>query len=556
MNHNTPFLTPIDRLKHWQSEQPNAPYLHQPIGQKMHIYTWQRVADEVSRMAKHLSKLPANSQVAIISLNCAHWMMADWAIQMAGHVSVPIYPTASQKSMRYILKHAEVAAVFVGKLFDQAHVLEVLDSETKVMSIYQPIDGLPFWDVVVAKESQMGSPANPAATDLMSIVYTSGTTGDPKGVMVSYGAVSTSMYLIKDRIEVGPSDRFVSYLPLAHVAERMAVEMSSLYKGSQVYFVRSLDSFAQDVKRANPTIFFGVPRIWHKMRAAIEDKLGGHERCEQLMAMPVIGWLLKKMIVRGLGFQHMRFALCAAASVPKSLLAWYHDLGFKLNEAYGMTESCGLSHMTKNEDQILGSVGKPLSRCECQISDQGEVWIRNPSVMMGYYKKPELTAETVDEAGWLHTGDLGYIDDDGYLYITGRIKDIFKTSKGKYVAPLPIEHHVQRALGLDHVVLMGDGLGQPVMVVSTHEAPLASDFSKRCEDMLVFLQSNLESHEKPSHLFITNEAWLPENGLLTPTLKMQRPNLEQHFMPKVSPFLSKPGVHHLDETASSVVNQD
>lgn len=547
MTPQTPFERPIDRLNHWAKSQGNTPYLHQPIDGQCHVFSWQQVIDEVSRMAQYLDRLPQGSRLAIISLNCAHWMMADWAIQMAGHVSVPIYPTASEKTIQYILDHAEVQALFVGKLFDVESMMNLLPHNLTKISIYQAIDGLPFWDDLVAQNSPISTIPNAGQDDLMSIVYTSGTTGEPKGVMIHYGAVSASMALIKERIEVGTTDRFVSYLPLAHVAERMAVQMASLYKGSQVFFVRSLDYFVKDVKRAQPTIFFGVPRIWYKFKVAIETKLGGPVMAEKMLNWPVVGGVLKKLIIRGLGFSQLRLALCAAAAVPKSLLTWYQDLGIKLNEAYGMTESCGLSHMTRIEDTILGSVGQPLPTCECQISDQGEVWIRNPAVMKGYFKQPELTAETVDADGWLHTGDLGHVDDDGYLYITGRIKDIFKTAKGKYVAPIPVERMIQKQLGLDYVILMGDGLGQPVVVVSIHEYNMPMDFDHQCEALLVYLQKHAESHAAPSHLFISDNAWLPENGLVTPTLKMQRPNLEAHYLPKIEKHLAKPGVYWLSQ---------
>jgi len=245
-----------------------------------------------------------------------------------------------------------------------------------------------------------------------------------------------------------------------------------------------------------------------------------------------LGGALKRALVKKLGFQDVRYALCAAAAINEDVLVWYDNLGLKLNEAYGMSETCGLSHMVKQSQACTGSVGQVIAGCECQLADDGEVLLRNPAMMDGYYKQPELTAATIDAAGWLHTGDLGVINDDGYLFITGRVKDIFKTSKGKYVAPSPIEQRWQSVLDIEHVILMGNGFAQPFLVVSTHETDYAAEPSallKSCQEALKIINPTLEMQERISHVFISSTPWDPENGLLTPTLKMKRASLEQHY---------------------------
>ena len=365
--------------------------------------------------------------------------MADLAIQMAGHVSIPIYPTASADTVAKILEHSESKAVFVGKMFEPERAPELIPEGYDCLGIYHRYPMWPSWQQMVHDQSPLKSPVARQPDDLLSIIYTSGTTGDPKGVMVSYRAVQAAMQLVRSIIVITQEDRFVSYLPLAHVAERMAVECGSLYNGAQVSFIRSLDTFTEDVKNARPTIFFGVPRIWTKIKSTIEQKLGGPRVLGALLKTPLLGGWLKKALVKKLGFQEVRYALCAAAAVNKDVLEWFGQLGLKLNEAYGMSETCGLSHMTKQEDSCTGSVGRVIEGCECTLSATGEVLLRNPAMMDGYYKQPELTAKTIDADGWLHTGDLGVIDADGFLSITGRVKDIFKSSKGKYIAPLPIE---------------------------------------------------------------------------------------------------------------------
>lgn len=540
------FNTPIQRLMHWVEVCPDDIYLTQPIGDKTYNYTWSQALSEVSRVANYLKKYPKGSHIAIISLNCAHWIMADLAIQMAGHVSIPIYPTASKDTVAKILKHSESKAVFMGKMFDPDGSLSMLsdaigDTQIDMLAIYQSYPGLYDWPTLVAENQVLESPEHAQPDDLLSIVYTSGTTGDPKGVMISYRAVQASMKLVKSIIVINRDDRFVSYLPLAHVAERMAVEIGSLFNGGHVSFIRSLDTFTEDVKIAQPTIFFGVPRIWTKIKLAIEGKLGGAKVLGTLLSLPLFGSWLKKALVNKLGFQNVRYALCAAAAVNKDVLEWFDNLGIKLNEAYGMSETCGLSHMTKQSDTKTGSVGRVIAGCECHISERGEVLLRNPAMMDGYYKQPELTAESIDSDGWMHTGDQGYIDDEGFLYITGRIKDIFKTAKGKYIAPLPIEQKFQSALGVEHVILMGNGMPHPFLVVSTFETKFDNEIDELqslCQQALKEINPTLEVQERLSHIFISSEMWGVENNLLTPTLKMKRPEIEKLYYEKAESMMA------------------
>jgi long-chain acyl-CoA synthetase len=272
-----------------------------------------------------------------------------------------------------------------------------------------------------------------------------------------------------------------------------------------------------------------VPRIWSKIKAALEHKLGGPRILKFLLGLPVLGNGLKKALRNKLGFGEVRYALCAAAAVNIDVLNFFNRLGLKLNEAYGMSETCGLSHMTKQEDHCTGSVGRVIDGCECRLSANGEVLLRNPAMMDGYYKQPELTNRAIDRDGWLHTGDLGRIDEAGFLTITGRVKDIFKTSKGKYIAPSPIEQTFQSALGIEHVLLMGDGFSQPFLVVSVADTAFAEDTQgliRLCEEQLNAINPTLEPHERVSHVFITADVWGIDNGMLTPTLKMKRAAIE------------------------------
>ena len=529
--------TPVSMLRHWARITPNRIYLSQPTtGSTIH-YTWSEVYDEVARMAQHLSQYPAGSHIAILSLNCAHWLMADLAIQMAGHISVPIYPTASQKTISKVLAHSESVLLMVGKLLDVDSSLKKIPKTIKQISFYQKHPDRPFWQDIIHHQQPLPEPASVSGDNLISIIYTSGTTGEPKGVMIPYRAVNAALDLIKHIIVVTPEDRFVSYLPMAHVAERMAIAFASVFYGAQVSFIYSLETFTEDVKTSRPTIFFGVPRIWTKIKQAVEHKLGGPRVLNILLSIPILNRLMSKLLIKQLGFSEVRFALCAAAAVDTDVLLWYKRLGLKLNEAYGLSETCGLSHMVKQNQDCLGRVGQVIPGCECRLTDDGEILLRNPALMVGYYKQPELTAQVIDDEGWFHTGDLGHIDERECLAIVGRNKDLFKTAKGQYIAPAAIELLCQKHLQIDHLILMGSGYRQPFLLVSvaetTHQKNLHV-FRKHCQQQLTEINQLLEPHQRLSHIFICTDPWTPESDFLTPTLKIKRTPLEQHYLPLIN----------------------
>lgn len=521
---------------YWAHKTPDRIYLTQPTKTGVKTHTWQAVYSEVARMAQYLSRYPRGSHIAILSLNCSHWLMADLAIQMAGHITIPIYPTASKKTIAGILAHSESVLLMLGKVLDADETLEKLPENPPRISFYQPYPGMPYWPDIVAEQSPMAQPAPVTADDLISIIYTSGTTGDPKGVMIPYRAVNAALDLIKSIIVVDTEDRFVSYLPMAHVAERMAIAFASVFYGARVFFIHSLDSFTENVKAASPTIFFGVPRIWIKIKQAVEQKLGGAAVFNTLLSLPLLNRLLAKLLLKQLGFSEVRFALCAAAAVDTSVLRWYQKLGLKLNEAYGLSETCGLSHMVKPQQYCFGRVGRVIPGCECTLSDKGEILLRNPALMSGYYKQPELTAQTIDADGWLHTGDLGEIDEHGFLALVGRNKDLFKTAKGQYIAPAAIELLCQTQLQLDHLILLGAGKTQPFVLISVADSPYRNNpeaLQNRCRQKLNDINQQLEPHQKISHIVICSDPWTPESGFMTPTLKLKRTELEHHYLPKL-----------------------
>ncbi len=517
-------------------------YLRQPFGNDWKEYSWQEVASQVRRMATYLkANLPANSKVAILSLNCAHWFMADLAIMMAGHISVPIYPTAGKDTISTILQHSEAELLFVGKLWDWDAKKGAIPTDLKKVGFFQEYPDFEQWDQIIAANEPMTESPVHTLDEIATIVYTSGTTGIPKGVMIDYKGLANAAEAGIQYVGLG-TERFFSYLPLAHCAERELVEVISIHSGGVVSFTESLDTFQKNILDVKPTIFLGVPRIWLKFQQGIEDKVG-KRKLGLLLKIPVIKNLLRKKIISGLGLDDVKVALSGAAALPTGTLKFFERLGIDICEAYGLTESMAFGTGNIPNIRKAGSVGKAMLSSEVVIDpDSGEVLLRSPSIMRGYYKEPLKTEDTLTEDGFLQTGDLGKIDDDGFLFITGRVKDIFKTSKGKYVSPIPIESKLQPELGVENLCVIGDGLPAPVAVASTFEKQIKDKdaYLKQAEVILQKLNGGLEKHEQISHILLVSDEWNTDNNLITPTLKIRRPQLEEKYKPLIEKYRKSP----------------
>ena len=281
-----------------------------------------------------------------------------------------------------------------------------------------------------------GSPLR-EADELATIVYTSGTTGMPKGVMQTFGAFAWAIDSGLKRISVGSDTRMLSYLPLAHVAERALIEHGQLATGMHVFFAESLDTFARDLQRARPTVFFSVPRLWVKFQQGIHAHMPP-QRLERLLKIPLAGRFLRRKILKALGLDQCEFAAGGAAPMPPDLLRWYASLGLNIIEVYGMTENCGISHATLADMKRPGTVGLPYDGVESRIDPEtGEVQVRHGALMLGYYKEPELSAAAFTADGWLHTGDKGALEEDGCLRITGRVKICSRPARASMSRPRP-----------------------------------------------------------------------------------------------------------------------
>ena len=544
MNTLSSEMLALQRLYHWEKTAPDQTTLTQPLGGGViRDFTWSEVADQVRRMAAYLQSQgwPPGSNVAILSKNCAWWLMSDLAIWMSGHVSVPLYPTLAPDTITHILTHSEAKACFVGKLDAWENMKPGIPADLPCISYpLSPPDVIKNsggWDAICARQPPLQGEVVRGAEELATLIYTSGTTGRPKGVMQNFGSFAWALEAGIKRIDMTAEDRMLSYLPLAHVVERVLVEHGWLRTGMRLYFADSIDTFSADLQRARPTIFFSVPRLWVKFQQGVHHKIPP-AKLQLLLSIPIIGGLVRRKVLKAMGLDHCRIAAGGAAPMPVALLNWYRKLGLPINEGYGLTENLAVSHLTIPGTNQQGSVGPAYEGVEDRIDPEtGEIQMRSPAVMMGYYKDPVQTRAAFTSDGWLRTGDKGQIDAQGNLHITGRVKDLFKTSKGKYVAPAPIEDKLVMHETVEACVVTGANLGQPLGIVMLNEQAVARtrDAAARAEleaslsQHLKDINATLDPHEQLKCLVIVTTAWTVDNDIITPTFKVKRNRIEDIY---------------------------
>lgn len=535
---------PIERALHWAKTRSDRIFLTQPLGAgKVDEFSWARIVDEARRMAAHLKslRLPPRSQIAILSKNCAHFFITDLAIWMAGHVSVAVYPTLSSSAVRYLLDHSEAKALFLGKLDIWEEQKGSIPPELPCIAFpLAPPNNFQKWTDVIARTAPIEGDVSRPPDDLAVIMYTSGSTGNPKGVMHTFRTMAASAKGFILQYDADENDRFLSYLPLAHVFERACVEVVGFHSGLRIFFAESLDTFVEDVKRARPTLFISVPRLWVKFQQGVFAKMPP-QKLDRLLKIPVVSSLVKKKILKGLGLDAVRLAGSGSAPLPEDVLRWYQGLGLNLNEGYGMSENFSYSHQTLAGQGRVGYVGTPALGVEVRISPEGEIQVKGPATMTGYFKNPEATAEAFTPDGFLRTGDRGEIDPQGRLKLTGRVKELFKTAKGKYVAPAPIENMLNSDRSVELSCVAGHGEVAPYAVLMLAEeaaGQLSGEATRKAveESLHALLQrvnAALEDHEKLAFLAVATDRWTIENGLLTPTMKIRRSMIEVTYAKQV-----------------------
>lgn len=528
----------LDHVLSHERELADRVYLTQPLGKgRVADYTWAQVMGEARRMAAHLRSrgFEPGARIAILSKNCAHFIIAELAIWMAGYTTVAIFPTETAATVGFVLEHSEASLLFVGKL-------DLWDKQEPGVPAQLPRIALPLapptafdkWQDIVAGTPPIEGDVRRAADDLAMLIYTSGSTGRPKGVMVSFAAITRAAELIakdiRDRIGEHTEARAISYLPLAHSFERSWIEAASLTDGRwHLFFTETLETFLDDLRRARPTHFISVPRLWLKFQQGVFKKMPPH-KLDRLLRIPLLNRIVARKIRHGLGLDHVIVAGSGSAPIPPQLIEWYRRIGLRLEEGYGMTEDSSYSHTSNAQACAPGCVGVAMPGVEVRIDENGEILIKSPGQFSGYFKQPELTKESFTEDGFFRTGDLGERNADGLLRLTGRRKEIFKTAKGKYIAPAPIENEINADPMIELSMVSGVGEPQPYALVVLAEdlRPQLADGKVRAgveshlRELLSLVNETLPDYERLQMIVVQREPWTVENGCLTPTLKIRR----------------------------------
>ena len=539
---------PLQRIYKWERERPETIFLTQPHAGNVRDWTWGHAVAEIRCIAAWLKAQDwePGSRVGILSRNCSWWIMADLAIWMAGHVTVPIYPSLKAQSIRQILEHCEAKACFLGATDDRDATEAGIPAGVDCVRFptASPNDW-PSWEVLVTANRPIpGYPVRPG-DDLSTIIYTSGTTGTPKGVMHSFNTFGFDAKVLAQLIKLNDKERVLSYLPLAHIVERAGMEGTAIYLGYRIFFSEGIDTFLIDLNRARPTIFLSVPRLLLKFQQGVFAKIPEH-RLERLLRIPILNRAVRKRILHNLGLDSVLNAASGAAPLPTEILLWYRKLGLNLAEGYGMTETM-ITHLPAPGSVRPGYVGCAIPGVEAKLTDGEELLIRSPMNMLGYYKCPEATQACFTPDGFFRTGDLARIDPDGQLKIVGRIKEQFKTSKGKYVMPTPIEGHLLAHPVVDACCLMGAGRPHPFVVVLLAEETrkATARLSERAGveqtllDLMNTVNTQLDPHEQLSFVAVAEGPWTVGNGSITPTLKIRRNVLENRYQTCVDDWMKQ-----------------
>ncbi|MCG6988150.1 MAG: long-chain fatty acid--CoA ligase [Gemmatimonadetes bacterium] len=529
--------------------------------------------------------LHRGDRVGIMSENRLEWVLTDFGCLCAGMTDVTVYPTLTPPQIAYILRDAEVKLVFVSGSETMARMVEArtLSGLTPEIVVYDPPEDLPDGVVGWAAFLERGAAGVAEGSveefraralqakpdDVATILYTSGTTGNPKGVMLTHRNVGSNVEACRIALAVGTADVTVSFLPLSHIFQR-TVDYLFFAAGCKVVHGRSMLTGVEDMGHVHPTVVVAVPRVYEKVHAAIME-VGGLKKLVVRWAVAVAdraagvrleggapGGLLAfrfaladrlvfSKVKAALGGR-MRFFVSGSAPLAPELARFFYSIGIPILEGYGLTETSPVTNVNTVTDFRIGTVGKPVPGTEIRIADDGEILVRGPQVMKGYYKRPEDTAEAVEADGWFHTGDIGELDADGFLRITDRKKDLIVTAGGKNVAPQVIENRLKANPLVEEVVIIGDrrkfvaALVVPAFTVveawareqgitwEGHGDLLADPRVVRYLEAEVSKEfQGLASYETPKRIAFLDEDFSVQNGVLTPTLKVKRKVVQERF---------------------------
>jgi len=544
------------RFYDWEEKHKDKPFLRQPFGDEWEVYTWGQVGLMARKLATGLKSLglPKGSHIGLMSKNCREWIIADLAIIMSGYVSVPFFPNLKSYEIKNLLKFGDVKALFMGKIENWDEIKNGINNEIPVIAFphykgNSKIDRGYQWNDFINQFEAQKENYHPNIDDIWTIIFTSGTTGDPKGVVLNFHINQNTDMLYTEEfnplgVDFEGNNSFFSYLPMNHIAERIAIEFTSFKNGGMISFTESIETFIKNLSDVQPSVFFGVPRIYTKFQLGILSKFS-QKKLDLLLSIPLLSSLIKKKIQKSLGLSNAKVVVSGAAAMQIAQRNWFRKIGVNITIGYGMTENCAIATQLPGENfDKPGSVGKVQPNVEIRI-DEGseEVLMRGPYVMLGYYNDTETTNNTLKN-GWLHTGDKGKIDADGHLYITGRVKDTFKTSKGEFIDPAKIEALFGQIEYFGQMCVVGLRIPQPIMLVNISDVGkkiTKNELIEKLENKLSSVNSKVFNYLRVSTIVICKDEWTPQNEILTPTMKIKRGNVDKMYMGKYDEW------HHSDK---------
>ncbi len=566
------------------------PFLMHKVEGAYRGITFDEYRRNVERFAAGLASLGIGQgdRVGIVAENRPEWVVADMAIVGLGAVDVPVYPTLTPKQLEYIFNDAGIKAVIVSNPFQLGKVLKIRDGVRSLQHVIIMTDKgsdapktLSYTKVLDLGEAH--ERAHPgvfeqattrvAPEDPLTIIYTSGTTGNPKGVLLSHSNMVSNMLASASVIPFGPSDVFLSFLPLCHSFERMAGYYTAMSLGATIAYAESIDTVRDNLLEIHPTIVTTVPRLFERIHSRLLKQIDSSPPARQ----KIFHWAVatgrefarasrRGTLSAGLRFKHavadklvyaklrertggrIRFFVSGGAALPRELGEFFEAVGIRIIEGYGLTETSPVLTVNRLDDYRFGTVGKAIPGVEIKIADDGEILAKGPNIMRGYYNNPEATREVIDKDGWFHTGDIGMFDSEGHLIITDRKKHLFVSSGGKNIAPQPIENLFLQSKYIDQFVLVGDGrmfcaaLIVPEFenlrefttarsIAATTEADLIQnvDVRKLFQDEIDRLQKDLPHYERVRRFELLSTALTVEAGEITPTMKVKRKVVEQRY---------------------------
>ena len=521
-----------------RAEKGDEPYL---IDRGTRSYSWAEGVDLIEAIARSLAAILGGrgERVAILSNNCSAWVLADWGIMLGGHISLPLFPSMTADKVSAVFERVGPRLLFIGEAANWEAVKAVLPAGMTVVALphIEPPEGaMSFAEFLRAGEGEE-MPADVSADDLCTLILTSGTTGHPKAVMHSQQSltnIATSFVKLtgQDRLE---DIHLFCHLPLGHIGEKTVSVYQSVLTGATITFSRGPAFFLEDLRHARPTLMLAVPRLWELLLGTASEKFGlSAAQVSQLAANPDPE--LGRKVREFLGVDRVECAISGGAICPPYVKNCFKAFGFQISDFYGQTEILPLAY--DGDGEANDSVGRAAPEFELRIAPDGEILGRGPGMALGYFRDEESTRRTFRD-GWVHTGDKGRLDDAGNLFITGRVSEEFKTAKGKFVAPGPIEKRCSGIALVEQCALVGLGLTQPVILCTLSAAARAMERAEIERQLLAGtdkLNQELEKHERIAGILICGSPWTIEDGLLTHTQKIIRPKLTERFAGEIDRF--------------------